>query len=171
MSVVVGDKSIQLTALFNLARAYKAIDDYESALRSIEQALDISEELRGNVGSPDARASYFSGVKKYYDLCRDILMQLERMRPGKGFGTRAFFISEESRARLLLDLVNEWQTDLRENATAELLRRERDLNGRIQSLTKYQYELSLRNRRDPTEAVEVDKRMDQLRTEHEEIQA
>lgn len=171
LSEAVDDKSIVLTSLYNLARTHRALGNLEAALPFIEQALDISERLRANVGSPDARAAYFSGVRKYYDACRDILMQLNQLRAGEGFDTRAFFISERSRARLLLDLAKEWQIDLREGATAELLRNERHVNAMIQSLTRYQYELSLSKRRDSTDTAEVDQRMDQLRAEHDEIQA
>ena len=49
-------------------------------------------------------------------------MQLDESRPGDGFAERAFLVSERSRARALLDLVQESQTQLRQGATAELLK-------------------------------------------------
>jgi CHAT domain-containing protein/tetratricopeptide (TPR) repeat protein len=170
LSKTVGDKSILLTTHYNLARAHSALGDYESGLQSIEEAIHISEELRANVGSWDARASYFSGVRQYYDLCRDILMQLERVQPGKGFATRAFFISEESRARSLLDQVKESQIDIRDAATAELLKVQREVNGQIASLAQYQYDLSVSGR-DSNQLSEVDNRINKLRAESQEIQA
>ena len=171
LSEEVDDKYIRLTTLYNLARAHQALGNYEAGLDFIEQAIHLSEELRTNVGSLDARASYFSGVKKYYDLCRDILMQLDRVHPGEDYATRAFFISEESRARSLLDSVRESQAELHEGATAELLRHEREVIGTFRLLAEQNYDLSLSNRRDAAELAEVANRMDQLRAEYQEIQA
>lgn len=170
LSEGVGDKSILLTALYNLARAHRSVGDYEAGLRVIKQAINISEELRANVGSPDARASFFSDVRKYYDVYRDMLMDLDRVHPGEGFATRAFFISEESRARSLRDLIRESQRDLRKGATAELLSRDRQVNGSFQVLAQHAYDLSLSKTRNETELAEIAKRMDQLRAEHQEIQ-
>jgi CHAT domain-containing protein/tetratricopeptide (TPR) repeat protein len=171
LSQEVGDKSILLDTLYGLARAHKALANYEMGYRFIEQAIHISEELRANVGSPDVRVSYFSGVRQYYDLCRDILMELDRVRPGEGFATQAFFISEESRARSLLDLLQESKADLREGATAELLKREREVNGLFRLLAQYEYDLSLSNKPDSTELAGITKQMDELRAEHQDIQA
>lgn len=171
LSEKVGDKSILLTALFNLARVHKALNNYEAGLVSIQQALKISEELRANVGSPDARASFFSGVKIYYDLYRDILMALDRVHPGQGFATRAFFVSEESRARSLRELIKESQRELRRGATSELLRRERDVNASFRMLAEHAYDLSLSKSKNATELAEIAKRSDRLRAEYQEIQA
>jgi CHAT domain-containing protein len=171
LSEKIGDKSILLTTLYNLARAHRALSDYEAGLDVIKQAIELSEELRANVGSPDVRTSLFSGFRQYYDLYRDILMDLHRMDPGKDYGTQAFFISEESRARSLLDQLNESQANLREGATADLRRREREVNGMIQSLAEYWYDLSLSNRKDSTDLVEIGNRMDRLRAESHDIQA
>lgn len=171
LSQEVGDKSILLETLYILAGVNKALGDYEMGQRFINQAIHISEELRANVGSPDARASYFSGVRKYYDLSRDILMELERAHPGQGYATQAFFISEESRARSLLDLMKESKSDLRDGATAELLKREREVNGSFRLLAQYEYDLSLSNKPDSAELARIARQMDDLRAEHQAIQA
>lgn len=171
LSEKVDDKSIVLTTLYNLSRAHRALGDYDVSIDFIKQAIDLSERLRANVGSMDARASFFSSLRQYYDLYRDILMDLDRVNPGKGFATRAFFISEESRARSLLDQLQASQANLREGAAAELLRREREVNGTTQSLAEYAYNLSLSNKRDSTERVEIANRLDRLRAESQQIQA
>jgi CHAT domain-containing protein/tetratricopeptide (TPR) repeat protein len=171
LSEKVNDKSILTTTLYNLARAYKALGNYEAGLLFIEQSLKIIEDLRTNVGSPELRALYFSGVRRHYDLCRDILMQLDRVRPGEGFAERAFLVSERSRARALLDLVQESQAKLRQGATAELLKDEREVGGFISSLTQYQWTLSLEGKKDSPEFAEVGSRLAELQAQYQEIQA
>ena len=56
------DKGILTTTLYNLARANKALGNYEVGLSNIERSMEIIEDLRAEVGSPDLRALYFSGV-------------------------------------------------------------------------------------------------------------
>jgi CHAT domain-containing protein len=171
LSEKVKDKRILTTTLYNLARAQKALGNYDAGLSYVDQSLDIIEDLRTSVGSPELRALYFSGVRQYYDLCRDILMQLDRIRPGEGFAERAFLVSEKSRARALLDLVQESRARLREGATAELVRSEREAGGSISSLTQYQWSLSLDGKKDSSEFAEVENRLAELRAQYQDIQA
>jgi CHAT domain-containing protein len=98
-------------------------------------------------------------------------MQLDRVRPGEGFAERAFLVSERSRARALLDLVQESQAKLRQGATAELLKDEREVGGFISSLTQYQWTLSLEGKKDSPEFAEVGSRLAELQAQYQEIQA
>jgi CHAT domain-containing protein len=93
------------------------------------------------------------------------------VRPGEGFAERAFLVSERSRARALLDLVQESQAKLRQGATAELLKDEREVGGFISSLTQYQWTLSLEGKKDSPEFAEVGSRLAELQAQYQEIQA
>ena len=166
----IGDKEILLSTLYNLARANKDLSAHELALSLINKSFELIEELRANVGSPDFRASYFSAVKKHYDLCIEILMQLERRRPGEGFAAEAFLVSEKSRARLILDLLSESRANIRAGAAKELVERERRLKGLIQSQAEYQMTLSLSGK-DSREIAEVADQTAKLRSEYQTVQA
>jgi CHAT domain-containing protein/tetratricopeptide (TPR) repeat protein len=166
----IGDNEILLATLYNLARANQGLGFHEVALSLIEQSLDLIEDMRVNVRSPDFRSSYFSGVKRHYDLCIDILMQLDRLRPGDGFAAKAFFVSEKGRARLLLDLLSESRANIREGAAKELVEHERGLRGFLQKQAEYQMDLSL-NGKDSTEMAEVTAQIAQLRSEYQAVQA
>jgi CHAT domain-containing protein/Tfp pilus assembly protein PilF len=170
LSEEVGDKDILIATLYGLARAHRDLGSYDVALSYIKRSIEIIEDLRTNVGSPDVRASYFSGVRKHYELNINILMQLDRVRPGGSFAADALLLSEKSRARLLIDLLRESAVNFREGASKDLLERERILRGLLQSLARYQYDLSLRVR-DATEIADVASRMAQLRAEYQEIQS
>lgn len=171
LSEKVGDKEILTNTLYTLAHVHHALNNEEVALGYIERSLTIIEDLRADVGSPELRASFFSGVRPHYDLCIDILMQLERARPGNGYSARAFLVSERSRARSLVDLVKESQIDFREGAAADLLRREREVGNSIRLLAEYERDLSSNSERDQTEAAEVATQLAELRARYQEIQA
>ena len=166
----VGDKDLLVNTLYGLATAQHAVGDHDAALATTERSIKIIEDLRVDTGSPDSRSLYFASVRRHYDLSRDILMQLDEARPGEGFAVRAFLASEKSRARSLIDLVRESQTHLREGATAELLRREREVGGLIRSLANYEMELSFDQRKERTEQDEVSRRLAELNAEYQEIQ-
>lgn len=167
----VKDDDTLTATLLNLARAHQALGNYQTGLSYIERSLKVIEDVRAGVGIPDMRTSYFSGVRQHYDLGKDILMQLDRERPGEGFAERAFLVSEKSRARSLVDLVRESRSELRDGASAELLAREREVGGSIRELAAYKSELSLDNKGDSIEAAEVDHRLTELDAAYQEIQA
>lgn len=169
LSEKVGDKSSLLTTLYNLARANAELGSLDVALKWVQQSIETIESLRTNVSSPEFRASYFSGVRKHYELCIEILMRLEGEQPGAGFAKMAMEVSDKSRARLLLDLLSESQAGLRQGANAELVSRERELRGLLRSLAKYELELSTKTNSD--ELAEVTQDIAALRSEYQEIQA
>ena len=170
LSEKVDDKATLITTLYNLARANLAIGSAEAAFSSIERSLAIIEDQRANVASPDFRVSYFSGVRKHYDLCVEILMQLERQHPGRGFAADALLVSERGRARLLLDLVRESSVSLRHGAAQKLLERDHELRELFRLRAQYRMDLVL-SKKDPSEIVEVDNQLAQLRAEYQDIQA
>lgn len=170
LSEKAGDKGILISTLYNLSRAHRDLGALEVALSYIQRSLGVIEELRTNVGNPESRASYFSGVRKHYDLCIDILMQLDHSRPGQGFAVAALLASENSRARSLLDVMTESRADLRQGADPALLDRERELRGLLRSQAQYEMDLSI-SRSGSSEIEEVAAQIDRLRSEYQELQS
>jgi CHAT domain-containing protein/Flp pilus assembly protein TadD len=165
-----GDQGILISTLYNIALANRDLGDLEDALSYIKQSIKIIEDLRANVASPDFRTSYFAGVSKQYALCVDILMQLDRQRPGQGFAAAALLMNENARARSLIDMLTEAGADIRQDATPELLEQERKLLRLIRSQAQYQMEISISGKNN-TETSEVARQIDQLRTDYQEIEA
>ncbi|HKR13304.1 MAG TPA: CHAT domain-containing tetratricopeptide repeat protein [Pyrinomonadaceae bacterium] len=171
LSEKVEDNEILTSALLNLARAQQALGNFQAGLAYIERSLKVIEELREGVGTPGLRVSFFSGAQEHYELCRDILVQLDHVRPGEGFADRAFLINEKSRARSLVDMVAESRSQLRDKASAELLAREREVGSSITELAKYKLELSPDSKGDSAELAEIDRKMVDLNAAYEEAQA
>lgn len=170
LSERVDEKGLLTTTLYNLTRAQLAVGSTDAALSTIQRSLEMIEDLRANVASPDFRLSYLSGVGKHYELCIDILTQLDRQQPGKGFAAEALLVSERGRARLLLDLIRESRSRSREGASKELLDRERDLLGLFRAQAQYRMELSL-SRKDSAEIADIDNQLVQLKAEYQAVQA
>lgn len=168
LSEKAGDNGILISTLYNLGRANLAVGSPDIALAFIRRSLEMIEDLRANVASPDFRVSYLSGVRKHYELCIEILMHLDRLRPGQGFGADALLVNEKGRARLLLDLVRESRANLREGAAHTLL--ERELRGLFRVQAQYRMDLSL-SRKGSAEIAEVDNQLAQFRAEYQQIQA
>src|SRR5262249_55823841 len=104
-------------------------------------AIALAERTRGDVGSQQLRASYFTSTQKLYELQIDALMRLHQARPAEGFDELAAQASERARARSLLELLVESRVDVREGVDTALLERERDLTKQLNAKAKRQLEL------------------------------
>ena len=170
LSEKVADEDTRTSTLYNLARINLKLGNADAALSYIQQSLNAIEELRSSVRSPEFRASYFSGVQKHYELCIEILTQLDKLRPGENFAAQALLISEKNRSRLLLDLVNESRANIREGAAKELLDRERTLRGLIRLQAQYRMDLLLSGK-NSDEISEVENELAQLKAGYQEVEA
>jgi CHAT domain-containing protein/uncharacterized protein HemY len=94
-----------------------------------EEGIKVAESLRAGLGSSEFRAAYLGSVSAQgiYRLYMDVLMRQHRAEPTKGLDALAVEVSERQRARSLLDLLGEANTDLRQGVDAELVERERSL--------------------------------------------
>lgn len=167
LSETMNEKGTLITTLYNLARANQVLGSHEVALSLIKRSFILIEEIRANVASPDFRASYFAVVERHYDLCIEILMSLHRLRPNDGFAAEAFFVSEQGRARLLLDLLSESRPYIRSGAVKDLVEAERKLRGLLRAQAEYQLSLSLSGK----DSKEVDDQIEQLRSDYQAVLA
>jgi CHAT domain-containing protein len=170
LSRQLGDNSTLLTTLYNLSRAHLGLGHFETALAIIKDSINTIEQLRDNAGSPDLRALYFAVVKKHYDLWVAILMQFDRVEPGKGYDVQALLVSDQSRARSLIDLLSRQPADSSADVSPEILEHERELRGLISAQAQYQMELRLSGK-NPDEVAEVSNEVAQLRAEYQEVEA
>ncbi len=143
------DKINQAEAHYNIAVNQSMVGNDSQALRGMEQTIAITEGIRSKVDSQELRTSYFATVQKYYEFYIDLLMQLHKKDPTKvcEFKTKdlnikdrcdavALHMSERARARSLVELLTEANANIREGIKPELLKRERDLQQRLDALEK-----------------------------------
>jgi len=121
------NKSGTAMMLYRLASVEKKLGQTEEARRHITAALEIVETLRGKIASTDLRSSYFSTVQQYYELYIELLMREHQARPNENLNFTALQVSEQARARSLLDLLQEAKADVRQSVDPNLLAREKEL--------------------------------------------
>lgn len=164
------ERVVEITTLFNIARAARDCGLLDEAKSYIERSIDAIEALRTNVASPDYRSSYFSGLRKHYDLHIAVLMDLNAQRPGEGFLEQALIASERSRARAFLELLGEAGADIRQGVDPAVLKQEKELQSLLAHHARYQMEAA--GSGEPAhDQAELDERLDAVKAKYEELQA
>ena len=164
-----GDRDGEISTLYAIGRSAHDTGKLDEALAHIEQSIELIETLRTYVASPDLRSTYFAAVHQNYELYIQILMQLERERPGKDYAARALQASESVRARALIEVLAEARADLRQGMDANQVERERNLHEALAA--KEQYLSQLRTNDADAEADQVAREIRQLTSDDQLLQA
>lgn len=81
-----------------LAQAYAAAGDHDKALMALNEAIAAAKQLRTQFRSDEFRSGFFGDIQRIFDDAIEILVDAKRF-------DEALKLSEESRARALLDLL------------------------------------------------------------------
>jgi CHAT domain-containing protein/tetratricopeptide (TPR) repeat protein len=139
LSQTLGDSMQEAHIRGDLARVGREIGSFNDSRAQIEQALTIIESMRGQLLSPDLRASFTAANRRYYEFYVDLLMQQHqlhssnegaRQQAGKtspNYAAEALRVSESAHARALSDLIAEAQIDFYQGVDAGLISRERKM--------------------------------------------
>jgi CHAT domain-containing protein len=167
----IGDRDGKVTTLNNIARIERQQGNLAVALTRIDEAIKIVEDLRTKIVSSELRTSYFATQQDIYQFKIDLLMELHKKNPSKGYDIRALETTDRSRARSLVELLAESKADIRAGIEPKLLARERDLNGRRDTLEREKQKLASSKDSDPAIAnlnqkiAGIIKAEEELRTE------
>jgi CHAT domain-containing protein/tetratricopeptide (TPR) repeat protein len=93
-------------ALHSLAAAERSLGAVEEARVHARAAVAQVEELRTGFASLSLRASFLASRRRAYSLLLDLLMDRHAADPRGGHDQEAFAISEQARARSLLDALH-----------------------------------------------------------------
>ncbi len=135
------DTQGEADALYFIAINQRKLKNLETALTNIDSAIKIVENIRTNVQNPDLRTSYFATVQNYYKFKINLLMELHKKDPSKGYNAQAIETSEASRARGLVELLTEARANIRKGANPELLAEENRLQDLINAKEKIRFEI------------------------------
>jgi CHAT domain-containing protein/tetratricopeptide (TPR) repeat protein len=117
-----------------LARMERNLGNLQVAAEHARTAIQGIESQRNRVLTADQRALFLASRQSFYTTYIDILMDL-------GDDTRAFEVSEQARARSLLDLLGESRAGLRRDVPPELLEREQQVRANLRELDFLHMEL------------------------------
>ena len=164
------DHSGEAKAHYFLSLIERDQNNLTKALIEIESAVGLVESMRSRIDCQELRTSFFASVEKYYDLYLQILWQLHKEQPSKGYDEKALFVSEKTRARSLIELLNESGMDIRQGASKELLERERNLQTQLNAKDRSRLALSVeKDSRERTE--ELEKEIQDLTSALQDVQA
>ena len=165
----VNNKYAKPNLLFNIADVKSNQGNLQEALTDIQSAIDIVEEFRNYLVSPELRTTYFSSYQHIYEKYIDILMQLHQQDPTKGYDAQAFYASERSRARSLIELLSEANVDIRQGVDSQLLEQERNLQEELDRIEKRRIELS-RGYYNQEEANQIEQTRQMVLSKYKNIQ-
>ena len=156
--------------LFHIAVMERDRGNLGDARKRIEAALEIVEELRTKVASQQLRATFFASVQRYREFYIDLLIRLHKEKPSQNLIAAAFNASETGRARSLLELLREANTEIRHGVDPALIERERTLAESIAGKAQSQMRL-LSGAHTEEQAQAMAKELAGLTTDYEQVQA
>lgn len=166
----IGDPRGAAAALLGSARLQVKRGNLAEARKQIAESVGLIETVRAHAGSAQLRASYRATVEDAYEFYIDVLMQQHAADPAHGFDAEALQASERSRARSLVEQLNEARVDIRRGVDAGLLEKERELARDMNA--KAQRELQLKLRKDSGEELAtLQREISALEDEYQRVQA
>ena len=164
------DRSGEATTRYGIARVKAQLGRLSEAQEQMQVALEYVEAMRARGENQRLRTSYFSLVQDYYEFAIDLLMRLHAESPDQGYAKEAFRISERSRNRNLLDLLNEAKVDIRQGVDPALLQQERLLQQQFDEATEKKH-TSLASKMPPEQGAVTAQEVSNLSAKLEEVQA
>jgi CHAT domain-containing protein len=153
----------------------------EQALTNYRESLATIETLRqGSLRADESRTTFLATIKDVFDeaaTANAAMALFTSASPGEPlsgkaleYASEAFRISEQSRARSLLDLLSETNAAITEGVPAELLKRKQDNLDRQQEIADILTGISVSTEELKSKPAELDAELEKLQTEYEEIE-
>ncbi len=127
----IGDPDSLSLTLDALAGLQRKLGDSALARKQLEEAIELIESVRARTKSQQSRSSYLAKKQAIYEAYTDLLMEMHRAEPGRGYDVIALQNSEQARARSLLDLLAEARADIRQGVDPSLLAAEKSLQKQL----------------------------------------
>jgi CHAT domain-containing protein/Tfp pilus assembly protein PilF len=165
----IGDIRSEAKSLSGLGQAQFHLGHFEEARTAAAASLPLVDSLRLKVASLSLRTSYFATLREPYDLYIDLLMQLHKQDPAQGYEREALEVVERSRARSLLEMLNESRTDIRTGVDQTLAERERSLQLLVDK--KREAQITVRSGKHTVEqASEIGNELERATREYQEVE-
>jgi CHAT domain-containing protein len=165
----IGDRGIEAGVLGNVALLERDAGNLNAARANVEAAIAIIESLRTKIINRELRSSYFAKAEGYYEFYIDLLMKLHQQNPKAAHDGESLQVSEQFRARSLLDTLAEAGADVRQGVDAALVERERNLQQRLNATAQNQMKL-LSGAHTKEQADALAKELEALTLEYQQVE-
>lgn len=125
-------------AFFEIGNSYKKQSKFIEAKEKYENSITIIEGVRSTIELEELKASYFGTDKRleaYHNMI-EILFNLNKSAPQKGYDIEAFNYLERAKARAFLDSLEVSEVSISQGIDFKLSNREIQLSNKISSLYK-----------------------------------
>ncbi|MDY7023924.1 MAG: tetratricopeptide repeat protein, partial [Cyanobacteriota bacterium] len=156
--------------LFRIAIIERKQENLDTALTQIETAVSLIEKTRLGKISPEERLTFFASKQNYYEFYIDLLMELHQQNPSQGYDAQALNISERSKARSLLELLTEANTDIRKGVEPELVIQERSLQQQLDAVERRRVEIYNNENNTLEQRTAIEQERQYLLRKYEEVQ-
>lgn len=161
--------------------AKKSLALREAALKNYRDALQTIETLRsGSLRADEARTTFLATTKDVFDEATTDLAEMSLLTAPSGSGAlsgkaldyaaEAFKVSEQSRARSLLDLLSETGTAITAGVPADLLKRKQDNLDRQQEIAEDLLGVNLNPEQQKKKPSELEAELEKLQTDFDDIE-
>ncbi|MCM3872895.1 MAG: CHAT domain-containing protein [Pyrinomonadaceae bacterium] len=152
----------------------------ESAVGNYREAIKTIETLReGSLHADEARTTFLATTKSVFDEAASSLAEMALIAAPAGsplqgsalaYASEAFKITEQARARSLLDLLSESGSSVSEGVPAELLKRKQENLDRQQEIAELLTGINISTDEPKKKPGELEVELDKLQTEFNEIE-
>jgi CHAT domain-containing protein/Tfp pilus assembly protein PilF len=160
--------------------AKKSMSLRESAVKNYRDALQTIETLRaGSLRADESRTTFLATTKDVFDETATALAEMALLSAGQDadlagkaldYAAEAFKVTEESRARSLLDLLSETGASITEGIPADLLKRKLDNLDRQQEIAEQLTGISLNPDQQKKKPGDLENELEKLQTEFDDIE-
>ncbi len=158
----------------------KGLTARDSALTNYRASIETIESLRaGSLRADEARTTFLATTKDVYDETASAFAEMALLSTttdgpltGKPleYAAEAFKITEQSRARSLLDLLNETGASITEGIPPELLKRKQENLDRQQEIAELLMGSGLSDDQQKKKPSELEDELEKLQTEFDNIE-
>lgn len=131
LSQAVEDPDLEARILDTLSLVALELGDLPAARQFGESAIELTESIRATVTAGQSRSAFLASKQGFYEHYIDLLMQMPNAPNAERNDVAALKVSEQARARSLLELLAEARTNIRQGVDASLLTREQTLQQRL----------------------------------------
>jgi CHAT domain-containing protein/tetratricopeptide (TPR) repeat protein len=165
-----GDRGREAQINLALAHLYRETDDLVSAVSRLRAVIELIESWRGGVVDPEVKTSFLASTQEVYELQVNTLMALHAQKPTDGLAAEALRVSEQARARGLLEILNEAGAKIHLEADPALLEKEHELGKEVSAADSYRKKLLGEENPNAAKLAEAEQRLKTALDRYQRVQ-